>query len=207
MVQLNKYPLLLLIILVCFIPHRCIGQNWNVNILKSINPTHPDSRFWINTSRSAFYLPGAISIGGLIYGLSEDNAQARLNSYELLTGLGINALITEGAKTAFHEERPADKYPKQIFPNSVTHGNSFPSGHTALAFTTATTIALEYHKWYLTAPAYLWAGSVGYSRMYLGKHYPTDVLAGAITGIGTGYFSHWLSKQVFKPYVLKKIYE
>ncbi|MDP9077718.1 MAG: phosphatase PAP2 family protein [Bacteroidota bacterium] len=187
--------------------NNCSAQDWNVRLLNSINPTHPDSKYWINTSRSAFYLPGALSFGGLIYGLSANDEAARRNSYELFLSIGVNALITEGLKISVNEERPADKYPKEIFTNSVSHGHSFPSGHTALAFTTATTVALEYHKWYITVPAYLWAGSVGYSRMYLGKHYPTDVFAGAVTGIGTGYLSHWLSKQIFKPYVQKKTYE
>jgi membrane-associated phospholipid phosphatase len=194
----------LLLVIACFASSPCCAQNWNINILKSINPVHPDSKYWINTSRSAFWVPGVASFGGLVYGLAADNAAARQHSYELFLSIGVNALVTEGLKIGFNEERPANKYPRDVFVNSPDHGHSFPSGHTALAFTTATTIALEYHHWYITAPAYLWAGSVGYSRMYLGKHYPTDVLAGAVTGIGTGYLSHWLSKQIFKPYASKE---
>ncbi|ULT24063.1 phosphatase PAP2 family protein [Sphingobacterium sp. E70] len=47
-----------------------------------------------------------------------------------------------------------------------------------------------YSKWYVVAPSLLWAGSVGYSRMYLGVHYPTDVLAGAVLGLGRPL--HWM---------------
>ncbi|RYD90466.1 MAG: phosphatase PAP2 family protein, partial [Sphingobacteriales bacterium] len=59
---------------------------------------------------------------------------------------------------------------------------------------------------YVTVPAYAWAGSVAYSRMYLGKHYPSDIVAGAIVGVGTGYATHWLNKKLFKRYYNKPIY-
>jgi len=58
-------------------------------------------------------------------------------------------------------------------------------------------LALDYKKWYIVVPAYLWAGSVAYSRMYLGKHYTSDVTGGMIIGIGSGYLSHWLTKKLF----------
>jgi len=79
---------------------------------------------------------------------------------------------------------------------------SFPSGHTSEAFSTATALSLKYPEWYIIAPAYLWAGSVGYSRMNLGVHYPTDVLAGALLGTGTAFLTlkvnEWLNRQVRK---------
>ncbi len=59
---------------------------------------------------------------------------------------------------------------------------SFPSGHTLASFESAVTI-LFYHKGWGMA-ALILAALIGFSRMYLFVHFPTDVLAGALLGIG-----------------------
>jgi membrane-associated phospholipid phosphatase len=174
------------------------AQNLDINILKAVNPEHPNSVYWEQTSASAYWVPGVIVLGSLGYGFLRKNKQIRENGYELLINIALSQLITESLKISINRERPADKYPTEIFVSSPTHGGSFPSGHTSLAFATATTLALDYKKWYIVLPAYLWAGSVAYSRMYLGKHYPSDVLGGIVIGIGSGYLSHWLTEKLFK---------
>ena len=191
---------LLIIFLGISLPCSVHAQNWDINILKSINPNPPSSFFWKQASSSAFYGTGAAAAGQLVYGIINDDQQVRQYSFELFISIGASTLFSEGLKTAFNRERPADRYPNEIFVNSPLHGHSFPSGHATLAFNTATTIAMDYKKWYVVVPAYLWAGSVGYSRMYLGRHYPSDVLGGAAVGIGSGVLSHWLTQQIFKPY-------
>jgi undecaprenyl-diphosphatase len=58
---------------------------------------------------------------------------------------------------------------------------SFPSGHTAGAFVVASLIGYYYPAGLI--PLYLWASLVGFSRIFLRVHYPSDVLAGACLGI------------------------
>jgi undecaprenyl-diphosphatase len=63
----------------------------------------------------------------------------------------------------------------------------FASGHAANSFALATLLFLFYRQecryWGLM---FLWAAVVAYSRIYLGVHYPGDIFAGAVVGIGTG---------------------
>lgn len=65
--------------------------------------------------------------------------------------------------------------------SSVPFDSSFPSGHTMYAFGAAT-ILMIYNKW-LGLAGYLFAILMGFSRMYLYVHFPTDVLFGAVFGI------------------------
>ncbi|NLW06457.1 MAG: phosphatase PAP2 family protein [Clostridia bacterium] len=66
---------------------------------------------------------------------------------------------------------------------------SFPSGHTAASFSLAVVLALNFP--FLTWPLVAAAGLTGISRMYVGMHYPSDVLGGATLGTVFAYLAHW----------------
>jgi undecaprenyl-diphosphatase len=63
-------------------------------------------------------------------------------------------------------------------------GFSFPSGHATYAFTMATLLFIHSKKFYCL---YIVAFSVALSRIYLGVHFPSDVIAGAFIGVALGY--------------------
>ena len=75
------------------------------------------------------------------------------------------------------------------FRSSITPSDqfSFPSGHTSAAFMMATLLGFYFPP--LIIPLYCWATAVGCSRVVLGVHSPSDILVGALLGIGTAFFS------------------
>ncbi|MFY9115523.1 MAG: phosphatase PAP2 family protein [Bacteroidales bacterium] len=75
---------------------------------------------------------------------------------------------------------------------------SFVSSHAANVFGLATISSLIYRKkWYRTA-IFLWAAAVSYSRIYVGKHFPLDVLCGALLGLLAGWLVFWLYKKILQ---------
>ncbi len=187
----------LLGIVLLFSIFNVTAQNWEVDVVKSINPLYPTSGYWKTTSASAYYIGGAVPLAFLIEGFIKKDPVIKRKSYELFSTLFIELVVSEALKIAIDRNRPAQDYPLVIYPYREVTGRSFPSGHTSLAFATAASLSIQCKKWYVTLPAYAWAASVGYSRMYLGVHYPTDVLAGAAIGVGSSYLSHWLNKKIF----------
>jgi PAP2 superfamily protein len=191
-----------LIVVLALIATTCTpkanAQNLDVNILKGINPRYPNSQVWIQTSNSVYFVPLSIAAAQMTYGLIANDKRSRDNSLQTLLSVGIGVVASQAMKNAFNRTRPQYKYSSEIFSLSRANTKSFPSGHTTMAFATATTLTLEYKKWYIAVPAYAWATGVAYSRMYEGKHYPSDVLAGAVLGVGSAWLSHWLSKKLFR---------
>jgi undecaprenyl-diphosphatase len=181
-----------------FLPNKEIyAQNWDINLLKSINPSQPDNQFWKSVSSTAKPLAVAAPISLFAVSLINKDKQLRANAYKMVGSLVITAVITEGIKRTVNRDRPFVTYPLEVFPNTIDETvKSMPSGHTAFAFTTATSLFNAYPKWYVGLPLYAWATSVGYSRLYLGQHYPSDVLLGAVVGTGSALASNWLYKKM-----------
>lgn len=67
---------------------------------------------------------------------------------------------------------------------------SFPSGHAASSFASACVLFRKLPKKY-GIPALAMATLISFSRLYVGVHYPTDVLAGILSGIGCSYLGEW----------------
>lgn len=174
------------------------AQNWDINLAKDINPRYPTSGYWKFTTNSAYFISAGFPVTLLATGIITHNPQLRRESLETFGAIAIELAISEVMKVSFNRLRPAEKYPGEIFPYHSIHGKSFPSGHASLAFSAAASLSIQCKKWYVTVPAYIWAASVGYSRIYLGVHYPSDVLGGAAVGIGSAYLAHWLNKQLFQ---------
>ncbi len=115
----------------------------------------------------------------------------------LLVGYIFTGLIAQLGKNLIYAPRPKVFFQSSGFANYMkyfTHSNSgassFPSGHTASAFSVATILAFTSMKRFWGAILFTGAFLVGYSRIYLGHHFPIDVLVGALIGVIFGAFSY-----------------
>jgi membrane-associated phospholipid phosphatase len=175
------------------------AQNWDIDLLKQINPNTVTSfdPFMKTMSNSVLPLEVGIPTLMLVSGLlSKDKAYQNRALY-MFGGLALNEVITFTSKEIFKRDRPYITYPGDIFNRSISSDLSFPSGHTSNAFALATMISLDQKKWYVTVPAFVWAGTVAYSRMYLGAHYPTDVIGGLVIGVGVGFLQDYIVHKYF----------
>ena len=115
----------------------------------------------------------------------------------MLVSLLVTFLIGEiGLKNLIMRERPlvADPTVQQLIP--PPSGSSFPSGHTASSFTAAWILWKADRKF--GAAGLALAVCIGFSRLYLFVHYPTDVLGGAVLGIACAQGIYLLAKRYMR---------
>ncbi|MCI6618102.1 MAG: phosphatase PAP2 family protein [Prevotella sp.] len=104
---------------------------------------------------------------------------------------GISQLTVQSLKYAVRKERP-----------DHSARNSFPSGHTTMAFLGAEMLWQEYRDvspW-IGYAGYAVAAGTGFFRMYNNRHWFSDVIAGAGFGMLSAKLAYWLSPKVFRPH-------
>lgn len=168
-----------------------------VNTLRRINPDNPNNAVWTSLSITSKYISVSVPVGYFVAGLVHDNKQLKQKAAYTAAAIVLNTAATTLLKNVVKRERPYHTY-TGIFPNKIESDFSFPSGHTSSAFATATSLAITTKKWYIAVPALAWSAGVGYSRIYLGQHYPSDVIMGALVGSSSALICHWASKQLAK---------
>lgn len=97
-------------------------------------------------------------------------------------------------KPLFARPRPCDIRPEMLTLVARPHGWSFPSGHTASGFAAA--FALWFQNRRLGVPALVLAAFIGFTRLYLYVHFPTDILGGIALGLAAGALGSPLADKV-----------
>ncbi|MBQ7464434.1 MAG: phosphatase PAP2 family protein [Lachnospiraceae bacterium] len=111
--------------------------------------------------------------------------------------LAIDVLIVNAiVKPIVARVRPYDVIEGLICMVGPQKDPSFPSGHTASSFAAAFALFLKIPKKF-GIPALLMAALIGFSRLYVGVHYPTDVLFGMIFGILIAILAVFIMDRIF----------
>jgi len=120
----------------------------------------------------------------------------RLLAYELILGVLMLGLIVQCLKVLIRRTRPYNKLKGMRVVGPRNGGHSFPSGHTSQAFFMASLVLQYFHVTTLVWLAiYIVALFVGITRIYVGMHYPRDVIAGAILGTAWGII--WVTVNIY----------
>jgi membrane-associated phospholipid phosphatase len=187
------------LIFIAFIlmPNLFHAQGLDYQILKDLNQyqSPSDNKFqkFISDADAPIVLGIPVAMVGISF-LNKDK-DLRRKGLEVCAAQGLNLATVYLLKEIVKRPRPFVTYPD--LKNVTSEGSwSFPSGHTSSAFAFATSMSLSYPKWYVIVPSYTFASAVGFSRMYLNVHYPSDVLVGAILGSASAWVTWKVSKKL-----------
>lgn len=142
-------------------------------------------------------LVAGVVAGSVYWSVSGTSSErARGNLVVLGKSVAFTEVAVQWLKVATHRSRPVlygdEAAAAAADPDSRT---SFPSGHTAATFALATSYAVAAHRQHLahatrnSAILYAAAVTIGALRVAAGKHFPTDVVAGAALGAGIGWLT------------------
>jgi undecaprenyl-diphosphatase len=118
-----------------------------------------------------------------IGGLPSGAPAMRVAALQAALAFALELSIQKALKHLFKRHRPCMRFSNVAHLIPPPDVYSFPSGHTAGAFLTA--VLLGYAAPVMAVPLTCWAFCVGYSRVYAGVHFPADVLAGIVLGVGS----------------------
>jgi undecaprenyl-diphosphatase len=157
--------------------------------------------FWILVSEKWFWIPLYVIF---LYFLYKNFNKKSLFYILLFVALGITASdqIANIFKFGFERLRPCHDPSLEGLLREVKCGGKFGfySAHSSNSFFVATYLTILLGKKIKQLPYFLfvWAAIVAYSRVYLGMHFPGDIIIGAIMGILLAIFFGTLAKKVIK---------
>lgn len=190
----------LFFILFCLASTITSAQSVDLKLLDKLNgPVQPIDKPWQFTSHTVIPVTIATPVSMFITGWATHNKDLRIQSYNTAASILFANALTTTLKFSVNRPRPFTAHPDVIYKKGIGGPLSFPSGHTTNAFATATSLSLAFPRWYVIVPAYTYAIAIGYSRMYLGMHYPSDVIVGALIGIGASFLTFQTQKWITGP--------
>lgn len=172
------------ILMIALAHHR--AAHFNTALLLGIHAHYAASVGKAAALASRVFEPAVVAVASLLIALAAWLGRARIEAMAIAAVDVLAAGTTEGLKHAVREARP------HLFPWPVhASGFSFPSGHTLMATALLPLLALLFARttrsslvrllaW---AVAILGPLAIGFDRLYLGVHWPTDVLGGFLGGL------------------------
>ena len=109
---------------------------------------------------------------------------------EVIAAALASELLSYALREWIGRDRPPLTHARPKALVGVPHSGSFPSGHATTAFACAALLAWAAPR--LAVPFFILAAAIGFSRIYVGVHYPLDVVGGAALGLAIATALRWL---------------
>ena len=136
---------------------------------------------WLNPVFEGLSYAGRLGILWILIALVLGAAYRRWGVFALtLIAVALADWSAMGLKALIDRPRPPLRYAEPKTLVAVPHDASFPSGHAATSFAAATMLSFAFPR--LAPFLYVLAAAVAFSRVYVGVHYPLDVIGGALLG-------------------------
>ena len=155
-------------------PVAGVAATWDNAGIEESQEHLDKSSFQFGNIGGSFLVQTGASVATWAVGKMSGNRKTMEVGGDLVRAQFVSQVLVQGVKAVTRRERPDE-----------SNSQSFPSGHTASAFATAS--VLERHfGWKAGLPAYGFATYVGMARMSANKHHLSDVIMGAAVGIAAG---------------------
>lgn len=167
---------------------------WDRNLFLYLNgKSHPllDSIMVVLSTYTAWIVVCVILVGVIIY---KDRVKGKIAALFLIGGVSAALILNNIIKLFIMRPRPGHEEALRGLFNQLEEAGisySFFSAHSSSSLCLATFTALYFKNKIYTVAIYVWALAVAYSRIYVGKHYPLDVMVGIMFGLLMGWISYW----------------
>lgn len=153
-----------------------------------------DQVMWVISGKMTWLPLYLFLLGVIIY-------KYKVKSIPIILGIVLSIVLADqlsvkAFKEVFERLRPSHNESIQHLIHNINNYKGgkfgFVSSHAANSFALAAYISFLYKRKWIGWSMFAWANIVSYSRIYLGVHYPGDILGGAILGFACGYFAYWV---------------
>jgi len=180
---------------------RISFPDWDRELFVYLNSKNADWLDPVMILLSTYAAWTVLCILVIILMIYKDRLQGKIASLFLVLGIGLNLLLNTLVKLLIMRPRPGNEDLLKDIINQleeVGRSYSFFSAHSSSSICLATFTTLYFKNKLYGIAIFAWALAVAYSRIYVGKHYPLDVVVGILFGLLVG----WLAYRAYRRYSL-----
>lgn len=173
--------------------------DWDRELFMFLNSKHIPWLDDVMTALSSYLTWGVVALVVLIAVWFRDWTKGKKAALSLVLSVGLTLLLNNLVKWIIMRPRPGhEELLKELINQLEDPGNSssFFSAHSSSSFCLAIFSTLFFRNKLYGVVIFAWAMAVAYSRIYVGKHYPLDVLVGILFGLAMGWGAYRLYKRI-----------